>query len=132
MKARSPSKALLHVDLKRQRAKTKHTQTFRLAKIGPGWVVGSIEAFTGLKNPGIHVAVTDCRLHHLSYDILQVIEKEDPALALKLLKLLAYLLGRQQDITIEQMSSHYSVLTSQPLKKPIKRVTMGAINRATL
>ena len=131
MKARSPSKAQLHHHIKKKKSRPRHTHTFRLARIGPGWVVGSIEAFTGLKNPGVHIAVTDCRLHHLPYEALLQIEGDDPVLALKLLKLLAHLLARRQDITIEQMSTHHSIMTNQPLKKPVKRSTMAAISVAS-
>ena len=130
MKARSPSKAQL-LSYEKKKSTHRRTHTFRLARIGPGWIVGSTEAFTGLKNPGIHIAVTDCCLHHLPYEALQQIEKDDPILALKLLKLLAHLLARRQDIAIEQMGTHHSIMTNQPLKKPIKRSTMAAINKAS-
>jgi hypothetical protein len=31
-------------------------QMFRLARVGPGWVLGSIEAVSGMQHPGSHVA----------------------------------------------------------------------------
>lgn len=34
------------------------SQRFRLARIGPGWVLGSIEAVSGTQHPGSHVAGT--------------------------------------------------------------------------
>ena len=42
-------------------------QFFRLARIGQGHVVGSIEACSGLRSQGQHIAETACRLHHLPY-----------------------------------------------------------------
>lgn len=41
--------------------KERTTQTFRLARVGPGWIVGAIEAVSGLHNVGIHLAVNRCR-----------------------------------------------------------------------
>lgn len=34
----------------------KTNQSFRLARIGPGWVLGSIEAVSGLQHPGSLIA----------------------------------------------------------------------------
>lgn len=134
LKARSPSRANSYAKLKQRKKNItlaqRDTHTFRLARIGPGWIVGSIEAFTGMKNPGIHIAVTKCRLHHLPYTKLQEIEENEPVMALKVLKLLALLLARRQDITVEQMSTLHVIMTSRALSKPVKRTTMGAIKRA--
>jgi len=33
-------------------------QTFRLARVGPGWIVGAVEAVCGMEHAGIHIAVT--------------------------------------------------------------------------
>jgi hypothetical protein len=41
-----------------QGEKTSHH--FRIARIGPGWVVGTIEGASGVQNPGYHVAGTLC------------------------------------------------------------------------
>jgi len=134
LKARSPSRAGSYKKLKQRKRNItlaqRDTHTFRLARIGPGWIVGSIEAFTGMKNPGVHIAVTKCRLHHLPYTKLQEIEEREPIIALKLVKLLALLLARRQDITVEQMSTLHNIMASRALTKPVKRTTMGAIKRA--
>jgi len=103
---------------------------FRLARIGPGFVVGVIEASTGLRNIGVHVAVTDCRLYHLSYDKMREIEDTDPGLILNLYKLLAHLSARREEIAIEQLSTLHTIMTSDPVATPLNRKTLGAIQHA--
>lgn len=88
------------------------SQTFRLARIGPGWVAGTLEYVSGMRNSGDHVAVTDCRLHHLPYSRLQEIEKSNPSLVLSLYKLLSYLMARRQEATIGQLATLHSIMTS--------------------
>jgi hypothetical protein len=36
----------------------KASHHFRIARIGPGWVVGTVEGVSGIHNPGYHVAGT--------------------------------------------------------------------------
>lgn len=40
--------------MKAQRA--QGDQTFRVARIGPGWVIGTIEALTGVESPAPTIA----------------------------------------------------------------------------
>jgi len=110
------------------RARTSHT--FRLARIGPGWVVGAIEGASGLKNPGMYIAVTDCRLHYLPFARIQMLEKTDPLLVLRLFKMMAHIMSRRQELTIEQLSTLHSIMTSPASTKPVSRLTMGAIQSA--
>ena len=56
---------------------------FRVARVGPGWVVGVIEALSGSENPGHAFAVSHCRLHYIAYHKINDIEAESPSLALK-------------------------------------------------
>lgn len=95
-----------------QTAAEKDTQSFRLARIGPGWVAGTLEAVSGLRRPGEYVAVTHCRLHHLPYSKVEDIEKENPQLILDLYKLLSYLMARRQERTIGQLATLHSIMTS--------------------
>ena len=111
---------------------TRTSHNFRLARIGPGWVVGIIEGLAGLRNPGIHIAVTPCRLHYLSHKSLEEIEQQKPALALCLYKLISRLMARRQEMTIEQLATLHSIMTSPAPTKPISRITMGAINNAMM
>lgn len=112
------------------RARTSHT--FRLARIGPGWVVGAIEGASGLKNPGMHVAVTDCRLHHLPFACVQDLEKTNPLLVLRLFKMMSHIMSRRQELTIEQLATLHSIMTSPASAKPVSRLTMGAIQSAVM
>ena len=110
------------------RARTSHT--FRLARIGPGWVVGAIEGASGLKNPGMYIAVTDCRLHLLPFARIQELETTNPKLVLRLFKMMAHIMSRRQELTIEQLSTLHSIMTSPASTKPVSRLTMGAIQSA--
>lgn len=105
-------------------------QNMRLARIGPGWVVGAIEGATGLKNPGCYIAVSHCRLHQLPFSVIENIEKENPVLVLNLYKMLAHLMARRQDITIEQVATLHSIMTSRAHTKPLGRATQGAIRNS--
>jgi len=87
-------------------------QTFRLARIGPGWIAGTVEAVSGRQRPGFHIAVTPCRLHHLPFSKIVAMEKENPALVLSLYKLLAYMMARRQEKTIGQLATLHAIMTS--------------------
>ena len=119
--------------LGRQRAAMKAasrdnmTQTFRLARIGPGWVCGAIEGASGLKHAGVHVAVTNCRLHHLPFQKLEVMEEEHPYMILNLYKMLSHLMARRQEITIEQLATFHSIMSSPAHSKPVSRAALMAL-----
>ena len=85
---------------------------FRSARIGPGWIAGAAEAVSGEPRHGQVVAVTGCRLHHLSFAQVEAIEKENPTLVLNLYKLLAYMMARRQEATIGQLATLHSIMTS--------------------
>lgn len=89
--------------------------TFRLARIGPGWVAGTEEVVTGVRREGDTVAVTHCRLHHLPFSEIERIETKHPRLVLHLYKLLSYLLARRQEATIGQLATLHSIMTSPAL-----------------
>jgi len=86
-------------------------QTFRLARLGVGWVAGTMEFFH-MKRPGNQVALDHCKLHHLPFSKIQEAELEDPILVLKLYKLLSYLMARQQEATIGQLATLHSIMSS--------------------
>jgi CRP-like cAMP-binding protein len=87
-------------------------QHFRLARIGPGWLVGTIEISTGHRDPGVHIAVGHCRLHHLAFHKVQHIEQETPELATRLYKLISHLMAHRQETTIAQLAALKSIISS--------------------
>ena len=97
------------------------TASFRVARIGPGWVAGTWEAVIGRRRQGEQVAVTHCRLHHLPYSKIVEIEKENPKLILSLYKLLSYLMARRQEATIGQLATLHSIMSSPPQIRPLAR-----------
>lgn len=113
--------------------------------MGPGWVIGSIEALSGLTtnastiagkltnaNTALHfifwdtltfsfLAVTKCRLHFISFNNIESLEENNPRLVLKLYKLLSYLMAKRQEVTIGQLGTLHSIMSAPALKKPIGR-----------
>ena len=92
---------------------------FRLARIGAGWILGMGESQTGESNPGQYVAVTDCVLHHISYEKLEALEESHPRLILKLQKVLAQLI--RQTNTISQLATMHSIMSAPAIKHAIRR-----------
>ncbi len=108
------------------------SHTIRLARIGPGFVVGSLEVCLSSFNyhHGIHTAVTPCRLHLLSHEAVNEIERENPSLAIELYKMMSRLSAKRQASTIDQLGTLQAIMESLAPSKPVDRVTMGAINKA--
>lgn len=86
-------------------------ETFRLARLGEGWVVGTMEFFFQRKE-GIEIAVDECKLHHLPFSKIEEVEEEDPGLVLELYKLLSYLMAERQEATIGQLATLHSIMSS--------------------
>ena len=107
----------------RQKASTStpQQQSFRLARVGAGWVVGAVEAVSGMENPGLHLAVTASRLHYLSYSQMEKLEKKNPLLMLRLYKLLSMTLCRQHQVTIGQLGTLHAIMASPAQLKPVGR-----------
>jgi hypothetical protein len=95
-------------------------QTFRLARIGVGWVAGTMEFFH-MKRPGNQVAVDYCKLHHLPFSKIHEVEDQDPSLALSLYKLLSYLMARRQETTIGQLATLHSIMSSPACYRSLRR-----------
>lgn len=112
--------------------------------MGPGWILGSIEALGGasltgnteagemnqltasfmqifLISPSFSVPVTPCRLHYISFSHIQEIELSKPILVLKLYKLLSYLMAKRHELTISQLGTLHSIMSAPARKKPISR-----------
>lgn len=56
--ARAATLAREDAQMKQVRRGERGKQNFRLARIGTGWIVGTIEGASGLKNSGLHIAGT--------------------------------------------------------------------------
>ena len=82
---------------------------FRLARLGPGWVLGATELCCGLRQPGVHVSVSESRLYFLRYDDISRIEAENPSIALHIYKLVSYLQSKANEREIEQLTMMKSI-----------------------
>mmetsp|Transcript_9447 Transcript_9447/g.20438 ORF Transcript_9447/g.20438 Transcript_9447/m.20438 type:complete len:596 (+) Transcript_9447:1310-3097(+) len=112
-----------------QGAMLAQSAVFQLARIGPGWVIGSISEFTGQEIPGTYTALTPCRVHHLTFETIEELEVDNPVLILHLYKLLSHLSARRQEMTIGQLATMRSIFSSSAPSKPISRKKMKAINQ---
>ncbi|KAL7532451.1 hypothetical protein ACHAXR_004636, partial [Thalassiosira sp. AJA248-18] len=101
---------------------------FRLARVGPGWVIGSIAQ--GQEIPGTYIALTPCRVHHLTFETIGDLEVDKPVLILHLYKLLAHLAARRQEMTIGQLATLRSIMSATAPTKPISRSKMRAMNQS--
>ena len=88
---------------------------FRLARVGPGWLIGSIEAATNReehRHAGVYLAVTDCRLHFLPYRVVRWMEEENPQLSMNLYKLMSLLATKRQEATIRQLDQFVTIMNA--------------------
>jgi hypothetical protein len=74
------------------------------------------------------VAVSHCRIHHLAFDKIEEIEKNNPLLVLRLYKLLSHLMAHQQEITIEQLAALKSIMSSPAHTKPVSRAALRSFS----
>ena len=87
---------------------------------------GTLYIGAGIQSSGITVAVSHCRLHHLSLRTLEEIEEKDPALVLCLYKLVTHLRAYREEATIEQLTTLNNIMTSPAHSKPISRAARRA------
>jgi CRP-like cAMP-binding protein len=87
-------------------------QSFRLAQVGQGWIIGGIEAANGMRRQGIYAAITASRLHFLSMDMIHQLEANDPSVAMRLYKVLSLLSTKRQEATIRQLGQFVRIMKS--------------------
>jgi CRP-like cAMP-binding protein len=95
----------------------------RLARVGPGWIAGTLEQADVSQLTTYHVAVSKCKIHHLPYHKIEQIQEKDPTLVLRLYKVLAHLTAKRQEITIGHLMTLHSIMTSPAPGKPMRRTT---------
>lgn len=130
-----------------------HQPKFRVARIGPGWVIGAGEILSQTILEGVRIAgkyflicyqtccaliqcfwsheslskVSKCELHHISFDTIKEIEKTDPVLILNLYKLLSCLMAKRQSVTINQLATLHSIMSSPAQKLPTGRSSVSLL-----
>ena len=107
---------------------SQFSHTFRLARFGPGFVIGCISEFTGQEIPGTFVCMTESRVHYLPFGTIEELETTKPVLIMHLYKLLAHLAARRQEMTIGQLSTLRSIMSSSVPSKPISRKAMARLS----
>jgi CRP-like cAMP-binding protein len=126
MQARTGSMGKQAAMLKSGARRRQMETSIRLARLGPGWVVGTLEGVGATQYPSHHVAVSKCKMHHLPYHRIEEIEEKDPKLVLRLYKLLSHLMARRQELAIGQLVTLHSIMTAAPARKPIGRISSKA------
>ncbi|KAL3931321.1 MAG: hypothetical protein SGBAC_011365 [Bacillariaceae sp.] len=117
---------------KHQSAGTGSPDNFRLARIGPGWVIGTLENASGTQSPGIFTAMTRCRLHHLPFTTMEEMENTNPLLVLKLYKMLSHLMAKKEEITSEHLSTLHTIMSSHANPKHLNsRTSMSSFSGAS-
>ena len=81
-------------------------------------MIGTNEALSHTANPGVNIAVSKCELHYISYEKLKEVEETNPVLVLTLYKLLASLMAKRQSVTINQLATLHSIMSSPAQKRP--------------
>jgi len=107
---------------------SQFSHTFRLARVGPGFVIGCISEFTGQEIPGTFICMTESRVHYLPFETIEELEMSKPVLIMHLYKLLAHLGARRQELTIGQLSTLRSIMSSSAPSKPISRKAMAHLS----
>ena len=134
-----------HPDLKSQ-------TLFRIARVGPGmpflafgllfvqlgancfppdlgWLIGNIAKMTGSPDLGIYTALTTCRLHQMTFETIERLEVDNPVLVLHLYKLLTHLTSRQNEMTINQLATLRSIMSSTATTQPISRKRLAQLSK---
>ena len=109
----------------------KKSLTFRLARLGPGFVVGCAGYASGLTLAGSYTAVTDARVFYLSKTDIDRVKDENVEAALVLYQTLARNMGRNLDSCIDQLDNYVSIIAGSSGRVPLPdRVSQGRINSA--
>jgi CRP-like cAMP-binding protein len=86
-------------------------------------VVGTSELVSGQPPLGIFRAITAVRLHHLPFATIRKIEEDDPAIILRLYKLLSHMMARNEANTVAQLTVMRNILSSPAHSKAIPRAS---------
>ncbi|GMI10162.1 hypothetical protein TrLO_g15578 [Triparma laevis f. longispina] len=116
----------------RKKGIDRREQTFRLASMGPGWVLGCREVSGGLKFNGSYIAVTPSKLHYLPLSALSSLTEKSPLATLTLYKMMAHLVAKNLESATAQIDSFKNVIGGRGEGKPTKRETWARINDAML
>lgn len=89
-------------------------------------VIGTYEIAAGHPPRGVYKATTNVTMYHIPFSTLTQMEEENPAIVLRLYKVLAHVMARKEDSTIDQLSTMHNILSSPAHSKPMSRSAMRA------
>lgn len=108
-------------------------QSFRLARLGQGSIIGTVEATSGLRRPCEYVAASSsssCRLHHLPLEAIRRAERDNPALAMNLYKTISHVATKREEQTIQQLGQLNRILRSPTPRLRGGKKDLGRIQNA--
>jgi len=94
--------------------KTRAEKSVRVARIGQGWIIGSLDTIGEASDRGVHEAISHCRLHHLPLSAIREVERTNPTLAMNLYKTLSFLSNKRHEATIQQLGQFVRILNTPP------------------
>merc|ERR1712166_1213979 len=74
------------------------TNNLRISTAGPGWILGANALAMGQNSLKKSKAITKVKMHHLRFSDLTKIEEDNPALVLRLYKMLTHVMARKGKI----------------------------------
>jgi CRP-like cAMP-binding protein len=107
-------------------------QCFRLARLGQGSIIGTVEATSGLRGPCEYAAASSssCRLHHLPPEAIRRAERDNPTLAMNLYKTLSHVATKREEQTIRQLGQLNRILRSPTPRLRGGKKDLGRIQNA--
>jgi len=103
------------IDEKIQRMQQRiQNRTFRLTRLGPGWILGAHELLSGFRSIGLYRAETETVVHYMPFSSIKVIEKQNPALGFELHYLLGKVITESSDRDKEQLSNLMDMIFTFP------------------
>jgi len=115
--------------LSRDKSTTRTSKAMRIATAGPGWVIGTHEFATGQHPLNKFKAITTVKMHHIRFSDLHRIERENPALVLRLYKMLTHVMARKEEDTVAHLSTLHNIMSSSAHSKPVRRLSLSALSK---
>jgi hypothetical protein len=84
-------------------------------------VVGTLEGLSQIHYSRIHIDVTPCRLYHLPYEVIPMLERNNPALILQLFKMMSLITARRQEATLSQLTTLQAIMSTPSPLYPIRK-----------
>ena len=86
-------------------------------------MVGANEFAMGKNSLKKYKAISKVKMHHLRFSDLNKIEEQDPALVLRLYKMVTHVMARKEEDTVAHLSTLHDILNSPVNDTPVSRLS---------